>query len=117
MTEIRRDDRTTRRQALILVVVGAVTGAVLLLALEVYEDPLLDWLRSELRERMTIVFSLVAAMLSGPVLALAVYLWLLAARDCFWSVMLGVLVVGTLRSCLEQPESGAIGLVLCGRSL
>jgi hypothetical protein len=80
MTEIRRADPAARRQALIIVVVGAVTGASLLLALEVYQDPLLDWVRSQPRERMTVVFSLVAAMLSAPVFALAVYLWLLAAK-------------------------------------
>ena len=80
MTEIRRADPAARRQALIVVFVGAVTGALLLLALEVYQDPLLDWLRSQPRERMTIVFSLLAAILSAPLLALAAYLWLLAGK-------------------------------------
>ena len=79
MAEIRRADPTARRQALALVVLGAVIGTALLFAFELYREPLLGWLRAQ-PSRVSVAFLLVAVTLSIPLSALAVYLWSLGAR-------------------------------------
>ena len=83
MTEVRRADPAARRQAVVLVVLGAVVGALLILGFERYRTPLRDWLLSEPGElgyRVRLVFFLSAAVLSAPLVAFAVYLWSLGAK-------------------------------------
>lgn len=79
MAEIRRADPTARRQALALVVLGAILGIVLLCAFELYREPLLGWLRAQ-PSRVSVIFLLLAGMLSVPLFALAAYLWFLGAK-------------------------------------
>jgi hypothetical protein len=74
MAEIRRADPTARRQAVALVVLGAVVGTALLFAFELYRDPLLGWLRAQ-PSRVSVAFLLVAVTLSVPPSALAVYIF------------------------------------------
>lgn len=83
MTALRRADPSARRQAVLLVVLGAVVGALLILGFEHYRTSLRDWLLSdpgELGHRVKLVFLLTAALLSAPLVAFAAYLWSLGAK-------------------------------------
>jgi hypothetical protein len=83
MTEVRRADPATRRQAVLFVVLGAFAGAVLIFGFERYYIPFRDWLLSEpekFRLRVNLVLLVSAVLLSVPLVALAVYLWLLGAK-------------------------------------
>jgi hypothetical protein len=80
----RRDDRicradpTARRQALLLLVLGAIAGTLLLVGFERYWIPLHDWLLSEpgkFRLRVNLVLLVSAVLLSVPLLAFTAYLW------------------------------------------
>ena len=83
MTEVRRADPGARRQAVLLVMLGALVGTLLIIGFERYRTPLRDWLLSEpgeLVHRVKLVFLLSATVLTAPLVALAIYLWLLGAR-------------------------------------
>lgn len=75
---IRKADPGARRQALLIVVTGTFIGAALLIGFERYSPRLRDWLSSEPAElayRVKVGIALVTALTSGPLLALAAYLW------------------------------------------
>jgi hypothetical protein len=83
MTEVQRAHPAARRQAVRLVILGALVGTVLIIGFERYRTPLRDWLLSEpdaMAHRVKLVFLLSAAVLSAPLLAFAVYLWSLGAK-------------------------------------
>jgi hypothetical protein len=78
MAEVRKADPGARRQALGLVILGTIVGGLLLVAFERYRTPLRDWLLSEpeqLVDRVRLFLSVVAAVLSLPLVAFAAYLW------------------------------------------
>ena len=82
MTEVRRADPSARRQAVLLIIFGALVGALLIVAFERYRTPLRDWLLSEPGElgyRVRLVFFLFAVLLA-PLVAFAVYFWSLGVK-------------------------------------
>ena len=83
MTDVRRTDPAARREAAVLVVLGAVVGPLLILGFGRYRTPLRDWLLAEPGEvgyRVKLAFFLAAALLSAPLIAFAGYLWSLGAK-------------------------------------
>ena len=83
MTEIRTADPAARRRAVLLVVLGALVGSLLIAGFERYAPALRQWLFSapaELAPRFRLTFLLLAAVLSGPLITLAIYLWALGAK-------------------------------------
>ena len=83
MIEVQRADAAARRHALVVVVLGALTGALLLVGFERYRIPLRDWVLSESEKsahRVKLVFLVSGGLLSTPLVAFAVYLWSLGAR-------------------------------------
>src|SRR5262245_33597326 len=83
MTEIQRAEPAARRQAVLLVVVGAVVGTVLLVALVRYRAPLREWLLSEperLADRLRLAFLLASVALSAPLFGFAAHIWCLGNK-------------------------------------
>ena len=83
MTEIRRADRAARRQALLLVVVGAAVGTVVFVALERYRAPLREWLLLEperLVHRLRLAFLVASVAMSAPLFGFAAHIWRLGNK-------------------------------------
>jgi hypothetical protein len=83
MIEVQRADAAARRHALVVVVLGALTGALLLVAFGRYRIPLRDWVLSEpekLAYRAKLVVLVSGGLLSTPLIAFALYLWSLGAK-------------------------------------
>lgn len=83
MTSVQKADPAARRQAVLLVVVGALVGALFLVGFERYRAALLDWFLSypkQLAYRLRFFFILAAVSGSAPLFALAVYLWSLGGK-------------------------------------
>src|SRR5262245_50425399 len=83
MTETQRAGPAARRQAVLLVVAGAVVGTGLLVALEHYRAPLREWLLSEpeqLAHRLKLVFLLVSVAMSAPLFGFAAHIWCLGSK-------------------------------------
>jgi hypothetical protein len=80
MTEVRRADPTARRAAALVLVVGTCIGALLLAALTRYRIPLSDWVLADRAQRIELVFVILTALGSLPLLGLAVYLWSLGGK-------------------------------------
>jgi hypothetical protein len=80
---IQKADLAARRQAILLIVFTAATGALLFAAFEHFREPFREWLSSEPAEtarRARLAVYISAFVLSAPVIAFAIYLWLLGAR-------------------------------------
>jgi hypothetical protein len=80
--EIRRADPAARRQAVAILIVGTVVGALLILAFERYRPVLRDWLGSDPRaaaSRARLLLAALAGAVSLPLLAFAFYCWRLGA--------------------------------------
>jgi len=78
MTGLQRADAGARRQAVMFVVVGALAGLLLMVAVERYRLPLQDWLLSDpaqFARRIVLLAHLAAALLTAPLLGFAFYLW------------------------------------------
>lgn len=74
---IQKADPATRRQAMLLVVVSTVVGALIIAVFEFYKAPLFEWFQSDpeqLRDRLALLLVLLGAFLV-PLLAFAAYLW------------------------------------------
>jgi len=83
MAEIQKADPAARRQAVPLIVIGALSGALLMAAVERYRLPLHDWLLSDperFTQRLGLVSHLAAAALALPIIGFALYLWSFGAR-------------------------------------
>ena len=79
MNEVQKADPAARRQALLVIVFAAATGALLIAGFEHFRE----WLSSEPAEtarRAKLAVYVSAFILSAPVIAFAIYLWLLGAR-------------------------------------
>ncbi len=78
MADIQKADPAARRQAVPVIVIGALAGALLLAAMERYRLPLHDWLLSDperFTRRLGLVSYLAAAALALPLLGFALYFW------------------------------------------
>lgn len=83
MQEMRKADPAARRNAVLTVVLGAVVGGSLIVALNRYASSLRDWIGSEPSEaprRLRLLLLLGATLLSAPLLVFAVHLWSIGAR-------------------------------------
>jgi hypothetical protein len=83
VTEIQRADAGARRRAVLLVVAGAVAGALLIAAFERARGPLRAWIRSEpgpAARRLRLLLLLSGGVLLAPLFPFAAYLWLLGRR-------------------------------------
>jgi hypothetical protein len=83
MDEVKKADPSTRRQTILLIVFATSLGALLIAGFEHLLEPLRDWLTSEPAEtahRAKLAFYVTAFILSAPVIAFAIYLWLFGAR-------------------------------------
>jgi hypothetical protein len=83
MDEIRKADPAARRQAILLIVFAAAIGGLLIAGFEHIREPFRDWLSSEPAEtarRAKLAVWVSAFILSAPLIAFAIYLWVLGAR-------------------------------------
>jgi hypothetical protein len=80
MTSTHRGDPAARRTALILLAIIGVAGAVLILASTTLRPALEDWVRGDVRSRLTIVIAVAMVIAAGPPLGLAAYLWQFGGR-------------------------------------
>lgn len=83
MNEIQKADPTARRQAVLAVIFGAAVGGLLIAGFDHFHGPFREWLLSDPAEtarRARLAMYLAAFVLSAPLIAFAVYLWLLGAR-------------------------------------
>ena len=81
--EIRKADPAARRQALLLIVLAAAVGGLLIAGFEHIREPFREWLASEPAEtarRAKLALYAAAFILCVPLVAFAIYLWLLGAR-------------------------------------
>jgi len=80
MAEVRRADPTARRAVVLMFVVGTCMGALLVAAFIRYRIPLSDWVLADRALRIKLVFVILTALVSVPLLGLAVYLWSLGGK-------------------------------------
>jgi hypothetical protein len=82
VTDVRRADPTARRQAGLVLAVGALVGALVIAGFERYRIPLRDWMAEPgaSAQRVQWVFVALAACLVAPLLAFSAYVWSLGAR-------------------------------------
>jgi hypothetical protein len=81
--EIRRADPAARRNALLLILIGALIGSSLIVAFERYRAAVQEWLvaePAEVSQRLQLTLALGGAALLLPLLAVSVYLWRFGAR-------------------------------------
>lgn len=80
---IQKADPAARRQALLLIIFAAAVGGLLIAGFEHIRELFREWLLSEPAEtarRAKLALYVSAFILSAPVIALAIYLWVLGAR-------------------------------------
>ena len=83
MNEIQKADPAARRQVVLMIVFATATGALLIAGFEHFREPFQEWLSSEPAEtarRAELAIYVSAFILSAPVIAFAIYFWLLGAR-------------------------------------
>ena len=83
MNEVQKTDPTARRQAILVVIFAAALGGLLIAGFDHFREPFREWLLSEPAEtasRAKLALYISAFVLCVPLVAFAVYLWLLGAR-------------------------------------
>jgi len=80
MTQVRRADPAARRTLALVLVIGTGVGALLIAAFTRYRIPLSDWVLADRAQRIELVFVILTALGSLPLLGLAVYLWSLGGK-------------------------------------
>lgn len=83
MDEIRKGDPAARHQAILLMVFAAAIGGLLIAGFDHIRELFRDWLSSEPAEtarRAKLAVWVSAFILSAPVIAFAIYLWVLGSR-------------------------------------
>ena len=80
VNDVRRADATLPSQVLFYLILGTCVGALLIIGLERYRIPLRDWMMQEPAQRLKHFFLLLAAILTGPLIAVAVYVWTLGKK-------------------------------------
>jgi hypothetical protein len=81
--DVRKADPSARRNALVLVVLGAAVGALLIAGFEHYHEPLHNWLSSGsggLTGCVGMLFFLVAVVVAVPLIVFAAYFWWLGDK-------------------------------------
>jgi len=81
--EIRRADPALRRLVVVAFVISTCVGALLIVAFERYRVPLSEWILADpgvAAQRLTTIFRLLVALVLGPLLAFAAYLWSVANK-------------------------------------
>jgi hypothetical protein len=81
MTQVRRADPAARRTLALVLVIGTGVGALLIAAFTRYRIPSSDWVLADRAQRIELVFVILTALGSLPLLGLAVYLWSLGERS------------------------------------
>lgn len=116
MAEVRTADPVAQRRVVLVVIVGAIAGALSITAFERYGTSVEEWLLSEpgqLVHRIKLVFFSLGAALSVPLIGVAGY---------FWSIGVRVLKAREfpppgLRVLRDTPVSLAIDAIWRGRAL
>ena len=83
MNEVQKADPAARRQAVLMIVFATAIGALLIAGFEHFREPFREWLSSEPAEtarRVELAIYVSAFIVSAPVIAFAIYFWLLGAR-------------------------------------
>lgn len=83
MSDIRRADPAARRRAMQTIIVGALIGTLVLVAIERCRIPLGEWLLADpgtAPQRVKWVLLSLAALVSAPLLAVAVHFWRLGMK-------------------------------------
>ena len=83
MNEVQRADPEARRQAVLVIVFATAAGGLLIAGFEHFREPFREWLSSEPAEtarRAKLAVYVSTFILSAPVIAFAIYLWLLGRR-------------------------------------
>lgn len=83
MNEVQKADPAARRKAVLVIVFATAAGALLIAGFEHFHEPFREWLSSEPAEtarRARLAIYVSTFILSAPVIAFAIYLWLLGAR-------------------------------------
>ena len=83
MKQIQKADPEARRRAMLTVIFGAAVGGLLIAGFDHFGEPFRAWLSSDPAEtagRARLAMYLSALVLSAPVIAFAVYLWLLGKK-------------------------------------
>ena len=83
MNEIQKADPAARRQVVLMIVFATATGALLIAGFEHFRELFHEWLSSEPAEtarRAKLAMYVSGFVVSAPVIAFAIYLWLLGAR-------------------------------------
>jgi hypothetical protein len=81
--EVRRADPAVRRQVVVALVISTCVGALLIIAFERYRVSLSEWILADpgvAAQRLTTIFRLLVALVLGPLLAFAAYLWSLGNK-------------------------------------
>ena len=81
--EVRKADPAARRRAVLVIIFGTALGALLIAGIEYFREPFSEWLLSkpvEMAQRAKLVIFVSAVVLSAPVIAVAIYLWLLGTK-------------------------------------
>ena len=83
MGEIQRANPVARRRAVLIVVTGLLLGGLAVFAFEFYRPLLEQWLLSDpeqLAQRLAAVVIFMVLITTVPLLAFAIYLWILGTR-------------------------------------
>jgi len=83
MNEVQKADPAARRQAVLVIVFATAAGALLIAGFDHFREPFREWLSSEPAEtarRAKLAMYVSGFVVSAPVIAFAIYLWLLGAR-------------------------------------
>jgi len=83
MNEIQKADPDARRQAILVIVLGAALGGLLISGFEHFREPYSEWLASEPAEtarRAKLAITISVFVLSAPAIVAAIYFWLLGAK-------------------------------------
>lgn len=71
---------SARRAAALVLAVGTCVGALLIAAFTRYRVPLGDWVLADRAQRVELIFVILIALVSVPLVGFAVYLWSLGGR-------------------------------------
>jgi hypothetical protein len=80
MAELRQADPRARRTALVIVGAGILVGVLLLVAADSARPTFEAWVNADLPTRSRLVAAALILLMTGPAIAMSVYLWRLGTR-------------------------------------